>query len=434
MAADSCKTLITSGVDVLLHLRWQDVQAGISTRSITERAGVTTGSFFHHFRNRAHFAEVLTERFVEMWSTSNDALLADVRSFIGGEDGADVRSVAQADWLKVHQSATSDLLHLLWATRREPLSDDTDVTAGDVLARCYGSLTDAVVPEYERALQVLGREMMPPFDITDFAVAMTAVADGLEMRAGAQPGVVRDRLFADLISVVLVGITRPAGERAERIDLAAVEAQLAPRRRPATSPVTGDGQKWRQIADAAAPLFEHRLVSEVRVADIAEAAGVSSRTVYNQFGAVSAVAAAGWARHYPELEAISTAPYTTEEGPVARIEQVLTRFVEMAQANRGITEGLAHEVIAETRPEPSAPRLRPVHTTVPLPALLLPHVAELRARGLLRRRIENASLVGSMLQLVAMRVLMAGHEPVERIIDETLGVLLDGALVRGPTS
>jgi AcrR family transcriptional regulator len=190
-------------------------------------------------------------------------------------------------------------------------------------------------------------------------------------------------------------------------------------------------ETWRHIADAAAPLFLDRSLTEVRMADVAEAAGVSTSTVYHQLGSVTAVAAAGWARHIPELQAISELPITIEEGPLLRIEQVLTRYVQLAKESRGATEALVIEIMNEVNPSAGPGRRRSIRETVPLPELLVGHVRELRVQGLLRRRIDTFRLARSLVQLVTIQVLMFPDDPVERIVDETMGMAFEGSLVTG---
>ena len=422
--------LIDSGIELVLSQRWQDLLGAVDTRSITDRAGVTTGSFFHHFRNRAHYAEAVVDRFVELWdeaSAESVALVEAVALDVGPEA---IRAAADGDWSVMNETTVmGNLEHLLWVARTQPLSDDTTVTAGEVLAARYQKLTAALLPVYERARVAMGREMLPPFTSVDLAVLLTALGVGLEMRIAIEPDVVRDHLYGDAVTALVIAMTRPRTETAEpeAAELATLESQL---RRPVTpGPVTAASDaSWRRIADAAAPLFLDRKPDDVRVAEIAAAAEVSPSTVYHQFGSVTAVAAAVFAGFMPELQAISAQPLTADEGPVRRIEQVLTRYVELAQQHRSATEALVTMVVSEAGAPSDRPGVRSIRAVVALPDLLLPHVRELRARGLLRRRVDSHRLSRSFIHLVTMQTLMFTEDPVERIVDETIALLLDGAL------
>jgi len=424
---------VDTAYTLLAGQRFQDVLAGLDTRSITSAAGVTTGSFFHHFPNRARFAGAVVERFQAAFAESVDLLIGDMDSLARSAESVDgierpsaVRAVAQGDWERVSADASlADVQHLLWATRRNPISEDTAVTGADVLAGAYQHLLDVSVPVYRRAVAAMDREMLPPFTDTDLAVTFLALVEGLQTVHAVHPEVVRDELFADLVAGALVAFTRPRAELGAPVELPALEATLVRSRRR-----EGEAHIWATIAEAAAPLFAERGVGDVKVTEIAAAAGVSASTVYHHFGRVSAVAAAGWIRHVPELEAIATAPLTGDEGPVLRMEQVLSRFVELGKEHRGALEGLVLETVAGARdPEDAEPRR--LGEMVPLVELLRPHIRELRARGWLRRRIGSLNLARSIMQLVAFRTLAAPADPTERIIDDTYGVVLEGALTGG---
>lgn len=430
MAGDRRRQLVDTGIELVMRQRFQDVLASVDTRSITDAAGVTTGSFFHHFSNRGQFADAVAARFQEMWRDGVDTLLADIEGVVTDDD-IDVRAlVRRRDWGKIEaQEVQGNLFHLLWVARHRPVSDQDGSTGADVLQHSYEYLLESVVPAYTRMVAAMGREMMPPFDERDLALTMNALVDGIQMCHRVHPELVRDGLFADLVASVFVGLTRPRGEQAAGVDLAALEATLIPssgRRRR-----SGGRDTWRQIASAAAPLFDDRAVADVKVSDIADAAGVSTSTVYHQFGRVSAVAACGWVQHLPELEAIAIRPITADEGPIVRMEQVLSRFVELGIEHRGALEGLLAEVLHDARREGQDEVAARLLATVPLAELLIPHIRELRTRGWLRRRVSSLPLARTALQIVAMRTLATPNDPAERIIDDTFGLVLEGALTGG---
>ena len=409
--------------------QFQALLAAVETRSIADEAGVTTGSFFHHFRNRSHFALAVADAFVCRWASRVDRLAGEATASNDrpGLDG--IRPAAAAEWVGlIAEEDLSALQHLLWAVRHQELGEDTARTAGDVLHDAYQALTETVEGTYLQGVRLLGREMLPPFTDRDLTVIMTAVAEGLQMRHGADPGSIREGLYADTVSAVLLGITRPRVERSEAVrapELSTLESRLLVHRRREPEPV----ETWRHIADAAAHLFVDRSPAEVRVSEVAASAGVSTTTVYHHFGTVNAVAAAGWAQHMPELEAIASAPITADEGPIRRIEQVLLRYVQLARQNRGITEALAAQIVTEAAPVSEREWPRDTRAVVPLPGLLLPLIRELRAVGRLRRRMDTVRLARSLVHLTTMQALLFGHEPDERIVDETMSLIFDGALV-----
>lgn len=424
-----------AGISALVRQRFQELLASVDTRAIADEVGVTTGSFFHHFRNRSHFALAVANGFVDRWD-ARVAHLQHVSTTAVELDGlSGLRPASASEWERlIDADETPVLQHLLWAVRDAPLCDDTGRTAGAVLAECYAHLTAAVESTYQRGLTRMGREMLPPFTSRDLTVIMTAFAEGMQMRHAVDPEVVRDDLYADAIAAILLGVTRPRAERSETIpapELSTLETRFLVHRRtgPAADAPT---ETWRHIADATAHLFVDRAPGDVRISEVAAAAGVSTTTVYHHFGTVTAVAAAGWARHVPELEAIASAPLTAGEGPILRIEQVLLRYVELARQNRGATEALASQIIAEAGSGSAGDRPRSTASIVPVPLILLPLIRELRTLGRLRRRMETERLARSLVHLCSLQALLFTEESDERIVDETMSLIFDGALV-GPS-
>jgi len=433
VGVDRRAELVDAGISAVVRQRFQELLASVDTRAIADEVGVTTGSFFHHFRNRSHFALAVANGFVERWN-ARVAHLQDVSTTAVELDGlSGLRPASTSEWERlIHADETPILQHLLWAVRDAPLCDDTGRTAGAVLAECYAHLTAAVESTYQRGLARMGREMLPPFTSRDLTVIMTAFAEGMQMRHAVDPEGVRDDLYADAIAAILLGVSRPRVERSDTVpapELSTLETRFLVRRRPGPA-ADAPTETWRHIADAAGHLFVDRAPGDVRISEVAAAAGVSTTTVYHHFGTVTAVAAAGWARHIPELEAIASAPLTAGEGPILRIEQVLLRYVGLARQNRGATEALASQIITEAGSGSDLPRS--TAAIVPVPAILLPLIRELRTLGRLRRRMETERLARSLVHLCSLQALLFPEESDERIVDETMSLIFDGALV-GPS-
>ncbi len=430
MAADRRGELIEAGISLLSGQRFQDLMADVETRTIVDEVGVTTGSFFHHFRNRSHFADAVVDAFVVAWERRVDHLAAASEDFVADKGASGVRPAASTEWRSLQDDdGVATVQHLLWAVRDQPLADDTTRTAGDVLRHCYDRLTERVEEPYQAALRLMGREMLPPFTSHDLTVIMTALEEGMQMRRAVDAGAIRSELYPDAIAAVLLGVTRPVIGRSEAApapELASLEARfLVQRHEDAGTPE----EVWRHIADAAAHLFVDRSAHDVRVAEVAAAAGVSPQAVLHQFGTVAAVAAAGWARHVPELEALATAPLTEDEGPIRRIEQVLRRGVELTRENRGAAEALLAQVVLEARPGTGSREVRSIREAVPVAGLLVPLIQELRAAGRLRRRMDVTRLARSLVHLATMQALVFADESPARVVDETMTLAFDGALV-----
>jgi AcrR family transcriptional regulator len=432
VAVDRRRELVDAGVRLLGEQRFQGLMSAIDVSAIADDVGVTSGSFFHHFRNRAHFAEAVADAFVERWAHRVENLAQASTGALESEALSGLRPAAAAEWHGlVNGGEMATLQHLLWAVRDEPLADGTARTPGQLLCDGYALLGETVEDTYQRGLRLMGREMLPPFTARDLTVVMTAFAEGMQMRHGVDPEAVREDLYADTVAAILLGVTRPRVERSESmpsVELATLETRYLVHKHVVRRVDTRAGT-WRHIADAAAHLFVDRSAADVRVSEVAAAAGVSTTTVNKHFGTVTAVAAAGWARHVPEMEAIAAEPITAEEGPIQRIEQVLLRYVELARQNRGATEALAAQVVAEAAPASGRSWPRSTREIVPVPGILLPLIRELRAVGRLRRRMETERLARSLVHLCTMQALLFPEESDERIVDETMSLVFDGALV-----
>lgn len=441
MAVDRRRDLIDAGLRLAGELRFQDLLGAVETRAIAEAAGVTTGSFFHHFRSRGMFALAVADRWQELWADRVDRLVAYSADAADETRVGALRDAADDEWAALSQPGAMDSVQrLLWALRTKPVADGSTETAGDLLARAYRHLAHAVRGEYARGLRAMGREPMPPFTPHDMEVVTTALAEGLQLRSAVEPDAVRRGLYRDAVSAFLLGGTRaPAGrddDPDDDLELGQVAGRLG---RPAITPSDGsattpsDGEvgaqaRWRQIADAAAHLFVHRSPLQVRVSEVAACAGVGKEVVRQEFESVVAVAAAGWVRHIPDLEAIASAPPPNGDDPLRRVEAVLLRYVELARENRGQAEALVTHFITQLGPAADHAR-RDLRSFVRVPAIVAPFIDELRRTGRLRRRIEIERLSRSLVHLVTVQSLMFPGETPERVVDEVMTMVFDGALV-----
>jgi AcrR family transcriptional regulator len=429
VTGDRRAELVDAGVRLLATVRFEDVLAAVDTRAIAEAADVTTGSFFHHFRTRERFARAVGDRFAELWSARVERLTT-VMVVSNPEGVRGVRPAASTEWAAlVETGPLADLQHLLWSVRRQPVVAGSATTAGEVVRAAYEDLLASSLPSIERNLRTMGREPLPPFDARDLSVITTAIAEGLQMRAAVDPEVVRPTLYADTMAAVLLAMTQPMVDRNEhgvRDDLDRLMARVG-ERSDAETVTGGRPEAWRHIAERAADLFVDRSPDDVRIAEVATAAGVAPSTVTHLFGGVRAVAAASWMRHLPELEAIAAPPSGPDEDPTRRIEAVLLRYVELLRSNRGAAEAMIGEVLRSVHP--GAEVRRDLRRLVPVPALLEPHIEELRRRGRLRRRVEIARLARSLVHLVTMQAALFPDDSPARILDETMTMSFDGALV-----
>jgi len=415
-------------VRLLACLRFEEVLAAVETRTIADAAQVTTGSFFHHFRSREHFAAAVIDRWEELWGERVARLVAFAVQAADDSGHGGLRAAAVKEWEALSRPGVQESVQrVLWAFRDQPLPGRGGRTGRDLLGDAYAELSAAVRPDYERGLRGLGREPMPPFTSHDLEVLTTAVAEGLQLRAAVDPDAVRPDLYGDAMAGLLLGVTRPRTEPGgddEEIDLARMEMRLGGTREPV--PPDEHPERWRVIADAAAHLFVDRSPADVRFSEVAAAAGLGGGIVRHEFESVAAVAAAGWVRHVPELVAVAEPPLGPDEDPTRRIEAVLLRYVELLRTNRGAAEALIGEGVRSMRPGVEA--RRDLRALIPVAGLLEPHVEELRRQGRLRRRVEIARLSRSLVYLVTLQATLFLDDSPERVVDETMTMTFDGAL------
>jgi AcrR family transcriptional regulator len=421
MRIDRRRQLLEAATALVADLSFQELLGAVSVDRVTERAGVTSGSFFHHFRNRAVFSEAVADQLAIRWRAENEVFAQVMESLQPDELTIGLlRTVAAENWAQFEQGSLPEQQAMLWSTRHQPLSEQTARTGADLLRELYQETTEVGVPHYRRIIAGLGRDMLPPFRHQDLSVALTALVEGLQLRAGVDPDAASPELFADLVSAIILALTQP---RSQRTNLEMLELSLAPGEASTELP---DADWWARTVEAATPLFEARHPDQVQVVEIASAAGVDVRTIYHHFGSVRAIAAATFVRYVPELRAISARPYGDDEEPEARIEELLLRMVECACVHRGVTEALLDEVLRGTRGATSGRRR--IRDLVPLRSMLEPHCRELRDRGRLRTRIDSESLASALLNLCMFRALSRPEDTPERIVDDTSDLVLRGAL------
>lgn len=438
MGGETREALVDVGLDLLAQVRLADVLAAVETKVIAEAAGVTTGAFFHHFRDRDHFAQVVVDRWVERWRARVDRLAVLAEASSEQATGERMREASAVEWAALEQpGAVEAVQHLLWALRHQPVAGGSSRTAGEVLEAAYQQLSEAVRRHYERTLRGMGREPIPPFSPHDVEVLSTAVADGLQIRATADPGAVRGDLYVDAMTTLAIGATRPVPDRSGRevseelVDRARQLGHRAPSSDSAAASDQPRGERWRAIADAAAHLFTNRSAAEVTTAEVAAAAGVPAAVVRQEFGGtgtVEAVAAAGWVRHLPELAEVTAVPAAPGGDPVPVMEAVLRRLVEIIHGDRWATASAVSQAIVDTTPGRSGDETSLVDR-LPVAELLRPHIERLRQEGRLDRRIRTSRLSRSLVHLSTMQALMFPDESPARVVDEVMTMVFDGALV-----
>lgn len=341
--------LLQAGVELTDRLPLTKVFAGTTSAAVADAAGVTTGSFFHHFRTQAEFVDAMV---LAALPTPED-LGEQVDELVDSLDHIDLLEVLRAslkDTWEVHsgepdiqrsQRFQSLLIAHHDASLSRPEGDMT--TVGDVLRTSYRIRHDQAVRGWARLLEMTGRTFVAPFDIDRIAIALTALFEGLLLRHQFDPEAADDELFSDISAALATALTIPKGSRVRLADLVQPAAD-----RPHLSPQARSGARRRRatrarITDAATGMFGDGWES-VTALEVADAAGVSHQTVLNLFGGTREVAASTFVRHIADLSSASEA--RVGEPPMVTLHRVLGRLADLAAADPEPARALLEERLA----------------------------------------------------------------------------------------
>ncbi len=379
---DPRERLLRAGLAVQDELPLSKVFAGVTTSKVAEAAGVTTGSFFHHFRNQAEFADAMVLAAIP---TAED--LADqVDELVDSLAHFELFEAIRLSLVETWQIYTSDpqlcstlrFQYLLWAHQGAELSHEYDRynTVADVLRENYRIRHEQAVKGWHHLLKRTGRAYVPPFNEDRIAVALTGMFEGLLAREQFDPGAVDESLFADVASTLVATLSTP---RSTRIRLAALEDRPLVDDAPMLddshlSPQARSGARRRResrntIVNAAIGRFDHGWES-VSASELAEAAGVSHQTVLNVFSSVREIAACTFAHHVPELRRLTQEPLTDD--PLLLLHRVLTRFAQQVIADPEPARALLGERVAAKHQRGRGLSEIDVRVEVPLAQVLIP--------------------------------------------------------------
>ncbi len=223
--ASPSERLVAAGLRVLDELPLPKVLAGATTAAVATEAGVTTGSFFHHFATAAAFADAVALSFLEPPGDSSEV----VEELIGSLQHLELLDVIRTsltDTWQVYVADDAIARHFrgqmaMWAHHHQPLHQPAHgcATVGDVLQRLTQTGQSTATDAWQLLLTSSDRTLTDPFDIDRLATALTALFQGLRIRHAVDPEAVDDELFGDVAAALARSITVPRGGRLRDADV-----------------------------------------------------------------------------------------------------------------------------------------------------------------------------------------------------------------------
>ncbi len=184
----------------------------LQAQAISSRADVSTGSFYHHFDSQDGYIGSLPE--YALANQRNPPFAQAITAFeeqptVGASflDAITVSCTRVMDWQQTN--ATFPLQMAVWAkSHRDP-------AMAKRLDRMYRLVEDETSKYYEAILNLVGREMRPPFVVADLAGTFTAIFEGLSVRRAVSPAAVPSDRFGNLLVAVITMMTRVVGDEDE---------------------------------------------------------------------------------------------------------------------------------------------------------------------------------------------------------------------------
>lgn len=325
---------------------------GATTAKVSAIAGVTTGSFFHHFPNAEAFARAMAK---ELAASLSQTDLEEVSTIASREvnvptiDLADlVRNFMTPLWEEFVGSPTR-LARLrcqmrLWSHYPARTGDEPDApTVAELLREGYLRSESHSAALWRPALAQSGLEFVEPFSLELMTVLASALLEGLAIRAAIDPENVPSFALGEAIVALVAGVMRPAGVHV-KLEGDAFEVTGQPERR---SPQARSGaqrryETRRRIVAACTGMFVDGWES-IAVTDVATKAKVSTQTITNLFGSVRAVAAATFAPQAQHM--YQNALGRSHEDPWLGLKESLTDLTVRARIEPEVARALLAERI-----------------------------------------------------------------------------------------
>jgi AcrR family transcriptional regulator len=184
VSAETRAALLEAGAALLREVPVGAVLSQVTARAVAERAGRTTGAFFHHWRSQDAYqrdllAYVLDPARIASIDEAAESILGGLRE--GGDPVSVLEDTARENFHSMQADPYIPLWHALWAKH------GSDPYVHELLRRHITSVTSSVAALLDAVVTASGRRFRPPFTLDALAVAITALAQGLELRVAIEP-------------------------------------------------------------------------------------------------------------------------------------------------------------------------------------------------------------------------------------------------------
>ena len=186
-AAQTRADLLEAGAQLLHEQPVGAVLTQVKAVEIARRAGRTIGAFYHHWPDQQSYQRDLLEHVLSPERLASTAAASEtVMSGLGAAVGMEeiVRSAARANFAALRDNPFVALFLALWAKQ------GNDEHIRGLLHDHYQRVMKQLVPLHTAFLDAHELEMRPPFTVEMFAVTLTALVEGLTVRAAVDPDAV----------------------------------------------------------------------------------------------------------------------------------------------------------------------------------------------------------------------------------------------------
>ncbi len=351
--------IVKAAADLLIAEGHSVLAAGLSPEQVGRHAEWSRRNIYNHFPTKTELLDELFRRVLAVdRSNVTDELVNSMVDHSLSESRGDIvkvlRDVANANWAQAKDDRIIILQMLAWSVGQ----NDEAVRSG--LRDLYQSLDHRLSEGFHRLFTEWEREFQQPFDAKRCATVLTALTEGLRIRASVDPDAVDDAMLSWVVLSLFPGVSQPRTEAARRIEDnvhdIVVEESLRYRERDQPSGVANARESVRTALHEQLRLRGYR---DLSIDHVAAAAGISARTITRRYGELDEIICAELAEYLPTLEDELEMDLDQESlGHTDRIRRHLLRVAALASREADLVRATISMLMArppEVSPQVLAP-------------------------------------------------------------------------------